>query len=218
MPLANVNSLGMNRWPAGVQKTSLSTVIASDSAWSATDRVASTVTSYSNIFNEQVATGKGLRGTRGSDGYKRYFEIVQGTNVVGYSMGLATLASLINGEFGTDKQSIGYVFNTNTTKRISYNGGQLANNMAGAAGAKDVISIAYDPQGLVYFAFNNTWANSANPTQGINGFVVQPQQYFPAASTGSGAAQGSNNIFAWLINTGGVPFTYTPPSGFLPWT
>jgi len=78
----------------------------------------------------------------------------------------------------------------------------------------DIISVAFDSDnGTVWWAKNGTWTNSGNPATGTNpaysgltataypmGFVITSEGYSSSQISG---------------NWGQLPFTYTPPSGFV---
>jgi hypothetical protein len=73
----------------------------------------------------------------------------------------------------------------------------------------DVIGVAYDAtNNRIYFAKNNTWINSGNPSGGTG--------YFSPASPTQGYVFGTStySVGSCSINLGQRPFTYTPPTGF----
>ena len=69
--------------------------------------------------------------------------------------------------------------------------------------------------GKVYFGFNETWINSADPSAGTGGFSLlavsstPTGRYFISCFFASTGMQGS-----YTLNAGQQPFSYTPPSGY----
>ena len=73
----------------------------------------------------------------------------------------------------------------------------------------DVVGVAYDStNNRIYFAKNNTWINSGNPSAGTG--------YFSPAAPNLGYVFGTATYSAGScsINFGQRPFAYTPPTGF----
>lgn len=105
-----------------------------------------------------------------------------------------------------------------TTSTIGYSSAGTI-NQAGSFSTwtnGDVIGIAVDGDaGKVWFAKNNTWQGSGDPSAGTNpNSLIYPtldQPWFPAV--GIDAASGSPSV-AGSINFGQRPFLYTPPTGF----
>jgi hypothetical protein len=101
---------------------------------------------------------------------------------------------------------------------VEGNSGQKVNNSVFTAygsvfASGDIIMIAYDAtNGKFYAGKNGTWFNSGNPATGTNAaFTGLTGTYLPAYGVSYDSGSSIVNV-----NFGQQPFTYTPPSGFLP--
>jgi len=145
---------------------------------------------------------------------KWYFEIHMDTYGSGTTVSLGIAGptygdpSAILGD--TDALSAGWSFG-NAASHLYANSAGTNISTGVAGGAAGTIGIAVDiPNKLIYFANNNTWANSAVPSSGTGGvnFVfsgaVVPALYI------------SNNSTVTLRALSGSQ-TYSPPAGFTAW-
>lgn len=74
----------------------------------------------------------------------------------------------------------------------------------------DTISFAVDTtNGLIYFAKNGTWQAGGNPSSGTGGLSIAASSWFPFFS--------SQNSAIATANFGAAAFSYSIPTGFLPW-
>ncbi len=112
---------------------------------------------------------------------------------------------------GSDANSIGY-YGANGNKYIN----AAATGYGSAYTAGDVVGVAVDlTNSYVYFAKNNTWQNSGDPTSGgshTGGLALTTaQSYYLFSSWGN---TGRPTITA---NFGASAFTYTAPANYLAW-
>ena len=104
-------------------------------------------------------------------------------------------------------------FNSVDLSSYSYQTPSTGQTSVGSApAANDIAQIAYDgATGKLWFGVNNTWFVSGNPSAGTN-------PIYTYATTAS--LMIFVNIYSTTpevaMNFGQQPFTYTPPSGFLP--
>jgi hypothetical protein len=106
-----------------------------------------------------------------------------------------------------------YAFNSKGV--LSNTGGYFQTLTNGTADAtytsyttNDVIMVAYK-NGKLWFGKNGTWMNSGNPsadTGAVSTTLSTSKDWFPYFGYNS----------TWSTNFGQRPFTYTPPTGFLP--
>lgn len=107
---------------------------------------------------------------------------------------------------------------TNCFMYVGASGNKFTNGTTTAYGStyttNDVIGVAIDlTNGAIYFAKNNTWQNSGDPTSGATKTgaaytTLTATPYFPYVSSNASGTR------SFSINFGQRPFTYTPPSGF----
>jgi hypothetical protein len=94
--------------------------------------------------------------------------------------------------------------------------GTVSSTFASWAAGGEVIGVAVDcDNGAVYFARNNTWINSGDPTSGASktGAITTYTGGSKTLYGGAGAYQNSSQFVD--INFGQRPFSYTPPTGFV---
>lgn len=139
-----------------------------------------------------------------------YFEIyiAEGSVSPFIFVGIATSSLSLSNYPGSDTNSWGYYQET---------GAKYTNSSPTAYGATytntDVIGVAFK-NGKLWFAKNNTWQNSGNPAAGTGeAFSGITGTLFPAVGLWKGAVP--RHQVGFRPNSGA--FTYSPPSGFLPW-
>ena len=184
-----------------------------------------------NATNSAVALG-----TFAQTSGKWYFEVRQGTvssEFIGVMVKQVSFEnSLIDGSAVAQTHGKGVVIRYNGNVRgIS---GELQSVSAFSYTAGDIIGIAFDmDNGAVYFAKNNTWLNSGDPTSGssktgsfLNFTVDDTRIATPALDSYTGGFVtgnfGQDSSFAGTETAQGNAdangqgdFYYTPPSGFL---
>lgn len=143
---------------------------------------------------------------------KWYWEI---TPVAGSSqlIGIAAAASV----FGVSSEEAGLDGTANSYFYLTGGGAWFGTTFTSGWGSSyttsDVISIAYDADaGRLYFAKNNVWQASGNPSGGTNGVSIpaspQGQGWVPYVSSSTYTGN------SYALNAGQRPFAYTPPTGF----
>ena len=175
------------------------------------DKNAGTIADGNLKFTDAGVDGwDNVRATIGATSGKFYWEVIP-TN----TGSLTFCSSVVSGKF-----PLGSLPGQSSNFGITYYpDGYLFKEGAGTASwgstytAGDVIGIALDmDSGKVWFAKNNTWQASGNPSAGTSpassSLLTYDNTWFPALgsyySNGSGA-----------INCGQRPFTYTPPTGYV---
>jgi len=161
-------------------------------------------------FGVTSTTFQNLFGTIGVSSGKWYFEFVTSsiTGVGGgqFSVGVATVSASYNSNNFTSGNGWLY-YGTNGNK---YNSGGAA--YGSTFGVNDVIGVAFDvDNGKIWFAKNNTWQASGNPSAGTNAAFTNLSGNTLVPILGDDQ---SNDTKVGSINFGQRPFTYTPPSGF----
>jgi len=151
-------------------------------------------------------------GTFGARSGKWYAEIT--TNSSTNAAGVANIAYLDSD--GTDNPYGAYA----ATSIIYTSRGEVRTNNGNQSGGSTygsgvVIGIALDlDNNKVYFAKNNSYINSGNPSAGSNGYTLGAM---PTGKTGdfvfSAGSDGVANANIFL-NCGQRAFSYTPPTGF----
>ena len=154
---------------------------------------------------------------------KWYFEFTRTGSTGSAMVGIAnTSLKLADRYFGVSSNGV-WAYNPNG--RI-YNSGSYTSHTTWGEG--DVIGCAFDlDNGKVYFAKNNTWQNSANPSNGTNApYTNVSGEIVPTFGNGGSAYDGflnfgqdssfaGNKTAQGNQDSGGVgDFYYTPPSGF----
>lgn len=117
----------------------------------------------------------------------------------------------------TDYGSAGYYAGNSSLVSTGPSGvwSQPASYSCPALATGDVFGVALNRStGQAWFAHNNTWIGSGNPSTGSNPCVTgipSTDMVFLAAAIYSGAGN------ALAIQGKSSQFTYSPPSGFSPW-
>jgi hypothetical protein len=78
----------------------------------------------------------------------------------------------------------------------------------------DVMMVAWDATGKIWWGKNGTWLNSGNPTAGtgyISTFTYDPTSSYVQVNLYCNPSNSSSAS----VNFGQQPFAYTPPSGFV---
>ena len=196
--------------------TLTSTTVANYAVLNPLDSGSSTLSINGNLtYSNAAASHLGIRGSiaiPASGAF--YMECVTGsttnnTSAVAFGLGASTvsLTATLSGQANLYQLWAalgGYI----------YNGATVISSSLGAFSAGDVMQIAVDVTNTkMWLGKNNVWYNSSggttgNPSTGANPtFTTSMVGLFP--TTGAYA----NSVNA---NFGQQPFTYTPPSGFLP--
>lgn len=182
--------------------------------WNPADKSADISLSSGNLVASRVAGSSAYRGVRATAGkdYTNdgYFEIaITAMEAGGFIiLGIGTSSAGLTNYVGADAYGWGY-YGAEGGKKL--NGGTpTAYGTNFAQG--DVIGVAFK-NGKVWFAKNNTWngdpaAGTGEAFSGISGTV------FPMASLYD--ASGSVDSVTGRFKT--TDFSYSPPSGFSPWS
>jgi hypothetical protein len=159
---------------------------------------------YVTSSNAAVGT---CRGTFGVTSGKWYFEVTAGSTANANTVGIANANMNVTTGLGDNANGWGY-----SNDGYVYNNGSFT--ATGATwGSGDIAGIAFDADsGKLWFAKNNTWVLSGNPSAGTNpAFTgLTGNTFFPAVSDYGGGS--TSNLVA---NFGQRPFSYTPPTGFV---
>ena len=133
---------------------------------------------------------------------KWYWEVTilsTNTSSNGITIGISNSSTLIAG-YVAGSQTNTWIYNNNSSGRKNLNGTGSAYGIAYVT--NDVVGVAFDADaGTLTFYVNNS-------SQGIAASSGLPNPAFPVVS-----CYGTDNV---AINFGQRPFSYTPPSGFLP--
>jgi hypothetical protein len=93
--------------------------------------------------------------------------------------------------------------------RVYHNGASASYGVSYAT--NDILMIALDiDAGKIWYGKNGTWMASGVPATGTS-----PSQSFTANQLMSPAVASGSGTFAYVLNCGQRPFTYTPPTGFV---
>jgi hypothetical protein len=146
-----------------------------------------------------------------SGGGKYYFEclVSGGAAAPGLMVGIAPPTDSLTAFVGTGTTAYGY----NSDNGQKYTSG--ANSTYGSTYANgDVIGVALDfALRRIYFAKNNIWQNSGDPTTDTNyAFSIAAGTYFPMISLYYGA--GAQTLVGRFKSS---DFSYSPPSGYSSW-
>ena len=120
-------------------------------------------------------------------------------------------ATVTNASIGQQDYSVGWY---NANGNVYRNGSSLFSGSTQSAPYTAMIALDVDAN-KIYFGFNGTWINSANPAAGTGGFNIlavsstPTGQYFISCFFASTGMQGS-----YTLNAGQQPFANTPPTGF----
>jgi hypothetical protein len=170
-------------------------------------------------FTSNTTAGKfGGASTIGVSSGKWYCEIVVtegGTYPTYTNLGITGdpmyNATVTNASLGGQDYSVAWY---NANGNVYRNGSSLFSGSTQTAPYTAMIALDVDA-GKIYFGFNGTWINSANPAVGTGGFNIlavsstPTGQYFISCFFASTGMQGS-----YTLNAGQQPFAYTPPTGF----
>jgi hypothetical protein len=92
--------------------------------------------------------------------------------------------------------------------RVYHNGASASYGVSYAT--NDILMIALDiDAGKIWYGKNGTWMASGVPATGTS-----PSQSFTANQLMSPAVASGSGTFAYVLNCGQRPFSYTPPTGF----
>lgn len=164
-------------------------------------------------------TPESVRGTTSNTSGKWYFEGL----IVAKSSAPFIAVGVCDSGFSVSS----YLLNSDISGAY-YDGGSggigTRNGGTGAFSATDLsvsnlvgIAIDFDTNPgdpVIYFARNNVWQNSADPTTGAGALhFATSNALFPALSV-SGDGSAADTI---TINLGATALTYTPPSGYSSW-
>ena len=189
---------------------------AGGTTWNPADTGTSVILSNGNLTatgNNTGASGPYVtRATVGNATGKWYYEarIDVGTGtaaVIGIAAASVSLSSIMQSSVAGDFAT--YAIGANSI----YKGNPQASTAAGAILATaDIMGCAFDATtGKIWFAKNNTWILSGNPGAGTspNWTIPTGITYFPAVNCRA--------LVAVTARFASASFTYTPPTGFLPW-
>ena len=148
---------------------------------------------------------------------KWYFECSKYGNGAGQSVSITAATTRLTDLDGTigASGSVAYITNGEINNRGRGNPGETT---AWTNDASALIGCAVDmDNGAVYFAHNNTWQNSGDPTSGSSktgAFATDLLTYgggdhYPACSGFNGS-----DSYGMYINFGQRDFSYTPPTGY----
>jgi hypothetical protein len=205
----NINSNGESETTYDLMKDTPSLVDENAGNFATLNPIASTVVSSISEANLKVSgSSNSIHGTIAVTSGKYYFEFTKNSN-------------------GDNQLGIAYGWNQAGTQSFRRtwrdgngspswltDGGTAGSGAAQSLSAGDILGVALDmDNNAIYFAKNNTWMNSGDPTSG-------------ASKTGAIWTDLSNqawHIFAGSnangcyvsLNCGQRPFAYTPPTGFL---
>jgi hypothetical protein len=147
-----------------------------------------------------------VRATLGiPSGRPTYFEYTITAFTTAAQVGIGTLSASLSNYLGGDANGWGYGGNAGTK---SNSGVDTA--YGSTWGLNDVLGVAYN--GSLWFRKNGVWQNSGDPVAGTGAAFtgITGGTYYPMFGDGTGSAV----TIAAILNTGGTPFTYTPPVGF----
>jgi hypothetical protein len=142
---------------------------------------------------------------------KRYFEVRVNTDTVGnrlYFIGVSDPDDALTNFVGQSATSVGMYGNAGEVYRSGGSAGSFGSYTAG-----DIIGVAYDSiSGKIYFAKNNTWINSGNPSEDKGRVLADnPGGLRPAVSI----YEGSSGV-SLTARFKASDFSYSAPTGFSP--
>ena len=181
--------------------------------WNPSDKSALITLSSGNLTATKASssgTWGSVRSTTAKSTGKWYFEVyvdALGGGQLDSFVGLMAGTDSITNYCGNGSGGYGY---------YGLNGNKYNNASAAAFGSSyttgDVIGVAYDPvAGKIWFAKNNTWQASGNPSAGTN------PAYSGVASGLYAAVSEIWNGHVFTARFASASQTYSPPSGFTAW-
>ena len=205
-------------YDAMIDSPSLSGAASNYAVMNPLDKTSVSTVSNGNLKVVSTAGGFGLtRATMAipSTG-KFYFEVTLDTGTTDDSTWVGVIDSAETRVFSSG-------FTTTVARSYvetgSKNSGSATTSYGTSYTSGDVIGIAVDmTNGAIYFAKNNTWQNSGDPTSGATKTGAAFTDMSTAA-TGSWIPfchDDSSQTPEWTWNFGQRPFQYSAPSGFLP--
>lgn len=191
--------------------------------WNPADKSSGLLLSNGNL----KAVGSTIAGT--SDGVRGNIAVVSGdkkfwslaiTNLgsggAQINAGLANATANLINSFGSDTNSVAWVFSSTGVSEIDENGGTVS-SIPTAPVTGDVVDIAVDYSNhKIWWRKNGgNWNNNAthNPATNTGGYTysVSGASLYPAVNMNAAA---SNPVCQVTTNFGATAFTYAPPSGF----
>jgi len=156
------------------------------------------------------------RATASKASGKYYFEILVNRVVSSQYpyIGVTDAAMPLNGAIGATGSSANS-WGLRANGLLAHNGTLTATG-SGTWATNDVIGIAWDAtNGKIWFARNNVYVNSGNPSAGTNpAFTGVLGTLFPTVNGSDSTQPGPSVTGRWAP----AEFTYAPPTGFGPWT
>ena len=147
----------------------------------------------------------GIRGTIGAGSGKVYFEVTDDNGDVHNCSGMASAASILTNSPGTATQN-SLIFNTGDYYEYDATYTSSTGTTTG-----QIRGHAFDlDAGKAWYAINNTWQNSGNPSTAANPI----DSSLPTDGTLLFPVFRGHSSSALSFNFGQKPFAYTPPTGF----
>ena len=175
--------------------------------WNPADKSSKITLSNGNFTasGTQSASNASVRGVQSRAAGKSFFELaITGGNVLG--VGLANANESLDNYVGQSADSIGYARNGGIFSAAA----SVGTGPSYAVG--DYIGVAVDFSAAKVWFLKNGTSVSGNPATGSGGFSIPAGALFAAVNIFD------NNVSKCTINTGGTPFAFSAPSGFLPWS
>lgn len=174
-------------------------------AWNPADKDAGVT--LSNINRTATVAGGSYLSARATSSHavgKWYLEMVAGTITGDVIVGVGTGSANLGNYVGSDSLGFGY-----DTNGVVINNSVTIDTIASFT-TGDVVMIALSmTDQKVWFGVNNVWGGGSNPVTNTGGYSIGSlTPMFP---------MGSPDHAVVNINPSNV-LTYTPPSGFSPWT
>jgi hypothetical protein len=147
----------------------------------------------------------GIRGTIGAGSGKVYFEVTDDNGDVHNCSGMASAASILTNSPGTATQNSVIL---NLDNYTTYDGSDVSSTSSTTG---QIRGHAFDlDAGKAWYAINNTWQNSGNPSTAANPI----DSSLPTDGTLLYPVFRGFSTSAMTFNFGQKPFAYTPPTGF----
>lgn len=177
--------------------------------WNPSNKSAAITLSGGNLIATHTATSEhdGVTATLGRSAGKYYFEVRSDSSTTDGLIGVAGAGFNLDNYLGLGSTEYSY-YQTNGQK--VNNGSAVAYGAAYTTPA--VIGVAVDlDAGKIWFAKDNTWQASGNPAAGTGeAYSGMTGEKFPAITM---FTNGSSMTARFKSSD----FTYSPPTGFLPW-